>query len=127
NPNASAYSASKAGVIALTKSVAKELVHDGIIVNCITPAAVESPMFAQMTKEHINWMLSKIPMNRFGKAQEIAALIAWLCSDDVTFSTGAAFDITGGRSTYEIRKELECPHAPTLFRLGHSRSWRSSV
>ena len=100
NPNASAYSASKAGVIALTKSVGKELVHDGIIVNCITPAAVESPMFAQMTKEHVNWMLSKIPMNRFGKTQEIAALIAWLCSDDVTFSTGAAFDISGGRSTY---------------------------
>jgi len=100
NPNASAYSASKAGVIALTKSVAKELVHDGVIVNCITPAAVETPMFAQMTKEHIGYMLSKIPMNRFGRPAEIAALIAWLCSDDVTFSTGAAFDISGGRSTY---------------------------
>lgn len=100
NPNASAYSASKAGVIALTKSVAKELVNEGIIVNCITPAAVQTPMFAQMTKQHIEFMLSKIPMGRFGKTQEIAALIAWLCSDDVTFSTGAAFDISGGRSTY---------------------------
>jgi NAD(P)-dependent dehydrogenase (short-subunit alcohol dehydrogenase family) len=100
NPNASAYSASKAGVIALTKSVAKELVNEGIIVNCITPAAVETPMFAQMTKQHVDYMLSKIPMGRFGKPQEIAALIAWLCSDDVTFSTGAAFDISGGRSTY---------------------------
>ncbi len=100
NPNASAYSASKAGVIALTKSVGKELVNDGIIVNCITPAAVETPMFAQMTKEHIDYMLSKIPMGRFGRPQEIAALIAWLCSDDVSFSTGAAFDISGGRSTY---------------------------
>lgn len=100
NPNASAYSASKAGVIALTKSAAKELVRDGVIVNCITPAAVETPMFGQMTKEHIDFMLSKIPMGRFGAPQEIAALIAWLCSDEITFSTGAAFDISGGRSTY---------------------------
>ncbi|MGH7716434.1 MAG: SDR family NAD(P)-dependent oxidoreductase [Vulcanimicrobiaceae bacterium] len=100
NPNASAYSASKAGVIALTKSAAKELVRDGVIVNCITPAAVETPMFAQMTKEHIDFMLSKIPMGRFGAPQEIAALIAWLCSDEISFSTGAAFDISGGRSTY---------------------------
>jgi NAD(P)-dependent dehydrogenase (short-subunit alcohol dehydrogenase family) len=100
NPNASAYSASKAGVIALTKSVAKELVRDGVIVNCITPAAVQTPMFAQMTKEHIDFMLSKIPMGRFGAPQEIAALIAWLCSEEVSFSTGAAFDISGGRATY---------------------------
>lgn len=100
NPNAAAYSASKAGVIALTKSIAKELVRDGVIVNCITPAAVETPMFSQMTKEHIDYMLSKIPMGRFGRPQEIAALIVWLCSDDVTFSTGAAFDISGARSTY---------------------------
>lgn len=100
NPNASAYSASKAGVIALTKSVGKELVHEGIIVNCITPAAVETPMFAQMTQQHIDFMLAKIPMGRFGKTQEIAALIVWLCSDDVTFSTGATFDISGGRATY---------------------------
>jgi 3-oxoacyl-[acyl-carrier protein] reductase len=100
NPNASAYSASKAGVIALTKSAAKELVRDGVIVNCITPAAVETPMFAQMTKEFIDFMLSKIPMGRFGSPQEIAALITWLCSDEVSFSTGAAFDVSGGRSTY---------------------------
>jgi NAD(P)-dependent dehydrogenase (short-subunit alcohol dehydrogenase family) len=100
NPNASAYSASKAGVIALTKSVAKELVHDGVIVNCIAPAAVETPMFAQMTKEHVDFMLSKIPMGRFGTPQEVAALIVWLCSDEVSFSTGAAFDISGGRATY---------------------------
>jgi len=100
NPNASAYSASKAGVIALTKSAAKELVRDGVIVNCVTPAAVETPMFAQMTKEFIDFMLSKIPMGRFGSPQEIASLIAWLCSDEITFSTGAAFDISGGRSTY---------------------------
>jgi len=100
NPNAAAYSASKAGVIALTKSIAKELVRDGVIVNCITPAAVETPMFSQMTKEHIDYMLSKIPMARFGRPQEIAALIVWLCSDEVTFSTGAAFDISGARSTY---------------------------
>lgn len=100
NPNASAYSASKAGVIALTKSAAKELVRDGVIVNCITPAAVETPMFAQMTEEFIDFMLSKIPMGRFGSPQEIAALITWLCSDEITFSTGAAFDISGGRSTY---------------------------
>ena len=100
NPNASAYSASKAGVIALTKSAAKELVHDGVLVNCITPAAVSTPMFSQMTKEFIDFMLSKIPMGRFGAPAEIAALIVWLCSDEVTFSTGAAFDISGGRATY---------------------------
>ena len=100
NPNASAYSASKAGVIALTKSAAKELVHDGVLVNCITPAAVSTPMFSQMTKEFIDFMLSKIPMGRFGTPSEIAALIVWLCSDEVTFSTGAAFDISGGRATY---------------------------
>ncbi|MBV8424551.1 MAG: SDR family oxidoreductase [Candidatus Eremiobacteraeota bacterium] len=100
NPNASAYSASKAGVIALTKSAGKELVHDGVIVNCIAPAAVETPMFSQMTKEFVDFMLSKIPMGRFGKPEEIATLIAWLCSDDVSFSTGATYDISGGRATY---------------------------
>lgn len=100
NPNASAYSASKAGVIALTKSAGKELVHDGVLVNCIAPAAVETPMFSQMTKEFIDFMLSKIPMGRFGKPEEIATLIAWLCSDDVSFSTGATYDISGGRATY---------------------------
>jgi len=100
NPNASAYSASKAGVIALTKSLGKELATTGIRVNTVTPAAVESPMFAQMTQSHIDYMLSKIPMNRFGKIDEIAALVAWLCTEECSFSTGAVFDLSGGRSTY---------------------------
>ena len=100
NANASAYSASKAGVIALTKSIAKELVQDGVIVNCIAPAAVRTPMFDQMSQEHIDFMLAKIPMGRFGTPQEIAALIAWLCSDEISFSTGATYDISGGRATY---------------------------
>ncbi len=100
NPNAPAYSASKAGVIALTKSLAKELATTNVRVNTVTPAAVESPMFAQMTQSHIDYMLSKIPMNRFGQADEIAALVAWLCTEECSFSTGAVFDLSGGRSTY---------------------------
>ncbi|MEA2787513.1 MAG: 2-dehydro-3-deoxy-L-rhamnonate dehydrogenase [Candidatus Eremiobacteraeota bacterium] len=100
NPNASAYSASKAAVIALTKSLGKELATTGIRVNCVTPAAVESPMFAQMTQAHIDYMLSKIPMNRFGTVDEIAALVTWLCTQECSFSTGAVFDLSGGRSTY---------------------------
>jgi 3-oxoacyl-[acyl-carrier protein] reductase len=100
NPNAPAYSASKAGVIALTKSLGKELAATGIRVNCVTPAAVESPMFAQMTQSHIDYMLSKIPMNRFGTPDEIASLVAWLCTEECSFSTGAVFDLSGGRSTY---------------------------
>ena len=100
NPNASAYSASKAGVIALTKSLGKELAQSGVTVNCITPAAVRTPMFSQMTQQHIDYMLSKIPMNRFGETAEIAALVAWLSSADCSFSTGAVFDISGGRATY---------------------------
>jgi 3-oxoacyl-[acyl-carrier protein] reductase len=100
NPNAAAYSASKAGVIALTKSLGKELAATGIRVNCVTPAAVESPMFAQMTQAHIDYMLSKIPMNRFGTTDEIAALVTWLCTEECSFSTGAVFDLSGGRSTY---------------------------
>lgn len=100
NPNASAYSASKAGVIALTKSLGKELALSGVTVNCVTPAAVQTGMFAQMTQQHIDYMLSKIPMNRFGQADEIAALVAWLASDDCSFSTGAVFDASGGRATY---------------------------
>ena len=100
NPNASAYSASKAGVVALTKSLGKELAQTGIVVNCITPAAVRTGMFAQMTQQHIDYMLSKIPMNRFGKVEEIAALVAWLSSEECSFSTGAVFDISGGRATY---------------------------
>ena len=100
NPNASAYSAAKAGVIALTKSLGKELAESGVIVNCVTPAAVETEIFAQMSKEHIGYMLSKIPMGRFGKVEEVAALVAWLASKDCSFSTGATFDISGGRATY---------------------------
>ena len=100
NPNASAYSASKAGVIALTKSLGKELAQSGIRVNCVTPAAVETPMFEQMTQSHIDYMKSKIPMNRFGKVDEIASLVTWLCTEECSFSTGAVFDLSGGRSTY---------------------------
>src|SRR5579875_17935 len=100
NPNASAYSASKAGVIGFTKSLGKELAKTGIRVNCITPAAVRTAIFAQMTQEHIDYMLSKIPMGRFGTVEEIAALVAWLSSKECSFSTGAVFDISGGRATY---------------------------
>jgi NAD(P)-dependent dehydrogenase (short-subunit alcohol dehydrogenase family) len=100
NPNASAYSAAKAGVIALTKSIGKETAKTGVVVNCVTPAAVETDIFAQMSKEHIDYMLSKIPMGRFGKVDEIAALVAWLASKECSFSTGATFDISGGRATY---------------------------
>lgn len=100
NPNAAAYSASKAGVIALTKSLGKELAASGVLVNCVTPAAVETPLFAQMTQAHIDYMKSRIPMNRFGRVEEIAALVGWLCSEECSFSTGAVFDLSGGRSTY---------------------------
>lgn len=100
NPNASAYSASKAGVIALTKSLGKELAQAGVSVNCITPAAVRTGIFSQMTQQHIDFMLSKIPMNRFGTPDEIASMVAWLCSEECAFSTGAVFDISGGRATY---------------------------
>ena len=100
NPKASAYSAAKGGVIALTKSLAKELVSTGVLVNCITPAAVKTDIFDQMSDEHIDYMLSKIPMGRFGTVEENAALVAWLCSEECSFSTGAVFDISGGRSTY---------------------------
>ncbi len=100
NPNAVAYSASKAGVIALTKSLGKELAQTGVLVNCVTPAAAETAIFDQMTEQHINYMLSKIPMNRFVTVDEIAALVCWLASEDCSFSTGAVFDISGGRATY---------------------------
>jgi NAD(P)-dependent dehydrogenase (short-subunit alcohol dehydrogenase family) len=100
NPNASAYSASKAGVIALTKSLGKELADTQVRVNCVTPAAVKTAIFDQMSPEHIQFMLSKIPMGRFGTPEEIAALVAWLCTEDCSFSTGAVFDLSGGRSTY---------------------------
>src|SRR5499427_8809846 len=100
NPNASAYSASKAAVIALTKSLGKELADTSVRVNCVTPTAVRTPLFAQMTQAHIDYMLSKIPLGRLGEPQEIAALVAWLASEECSFSTGAVFDLSGGRSTY---------------------------
>jgi 3-oxoacyl-[acyl-carrier protein] reductase len=100
NPNAVAYSASKAGVISLTKSLGKELAKDGVLVNCVTPAAAKTAIFDQMTREHIDYMLAKIPMGRFVEVDEIAALVCWLASADCSFSTGGVFDISGGRATY---------------------------
>ena len=100
NPNAPAYSASKAAVIGLTKSLGKELAQTGIRVNCVTPAAVRTAMFDQMTEQHIAFMLSKIPLGRFGSVDEIAAMVCWLASEDCSFSTGAVFDLSGGRATY---------------------------
>lgn len=100
NPNASAYSTSKAGVIGLTKSLGKELAGSGVTVNCVTPAAVRTAIFDQMTEEHIAFMLGKIPMKRFGEVDEVAALICWLASAECSFSTGAVFDASGGRATY---------------------------
>jgi NAD(P)-dependent dehydrogenase (short-subunit alcohol dehydrogenase family) len=100
NPNASAYSASKAAVIALTKSLGKELADTDVRVNCVTPAAVRTAIFDQMSEQHIQFMLSKIPMGRFGTPEEIAALVGWLCTEECSFSTGAVFDLSGGRSTY---------------------------
>ena len=100
NPNASAYSASKAAVIGLTKSLGKELADTGIRVNCVTPAAVKTAIFDQMSPEHIQFMLSKIPMGRFGTTEEVAAMVGWLATEDCSFSTGAVFDLSGGRSTY---------------------------
>jgi len=100
NPNASAYSASKAAVIALTKSLGKELARTGVVVNAVAPAAVRTAIFDQMSQEHIDYMLSKIPMGRFGIAEEIAALVVWMASRECSFSTGAVFDASGGRLTY---------------------------
>ena len=100
NPNASAYSASKAAVIGLTKSLGKELADTGVRVNCVTPAAVKTAIFDQMTPEHIQFMLSKIPMARFGEPEEVAAMVTWLSTEECSFSTGAVFDLSGGRSTY---------------------------
>ena len=100
NPNASAYSASKAGVIGLTKSLGKELALKNIAVNCITPAAAKTRIFDQMTEEHINYMLSKIPRNKFAKVDELGSLVAWLASEENSFSTAAVFDLSGGRATY---------------------------
>jgi 2-dehydro-3-deoxy-L-rhamnonate dehydrogenase (NAD+) len=100
NPNAVAYSASKAGVISLTKSLGKELAQSGVLVNCVTPAAAKTAIFDQMTEQHIQYMLSKIPMNRFVNVDEIASLVCWLAREDCSFSTGGVFDISGGRATY---------------------------
>ena len=100
NPNAPAYSASKAAVIGLTKSLGKELAQTGIRVNALTPAAAKTEMFSQMTEAHINFMLSKIPMNRFVTVEEIAGMIAWMASEECSFTTGAVFDISGGRAVY---------------------------
>lgn len=100
NPNASAYSASKAGVIALTKSLGKELANKNIAVNAVTPAAGKTKIFKQMTKEHIDYMLSKIPRNRFILVEELASLVAWLVSEENSYTTGAVFDLSGGRATY---------------------------
>jgi len=100
NPNAVAYSASKAAVIGMTKSLGKELAKTEIRVNCVTPAAVATPIFEQMAQSQIDFMLSKIPMGRFGTVDEVAAMVAWLCSEEASFSTGAVFDCSGGRATY---------------------------
>ena len=100
NPNASAYSASKAGVIGFTKSLAKELAKTGITVNSVTPAAVRTPIFDQIPQSHVDFMLSKIPMGRLGKVDEVASLVCWLASEECSFSTGAVFDVSGGRATY---------------------------
>jgi 2-dehydro-3-deoxy-L-rhamnonate dehydrogenase (NAD+) len=100
NPNAAAYSASKAGVIGLTKSLGKELATSEIRVNCVTPAAVRTPIFDQMTQQQVDWMLSKIPIGRFGGIDEVASLVCWLASEECSFSTGAVFDVSGGRATY---------------------------
>ena len=100
NPNASAYFASKGGVIALTKSLGKELAKTGIKVNRVMPAVDKTAMFAQVTQQHIDFMLSKIPMGRFGEVDEIAALVGWLCTEECSFSTGAVFDLSGGRAVY---------------------------
>jgi 3-oxoacyl-[acyl-carrier protein] reductase len=100
NPNASAYSASKAGVIGLTKSLGKELARTEIRVNCVTPAAIHTAIFSQMSQNHVDFMLSKIPIGRFGKIEEVTSLVCWLASEECSFSTGAVFDVSGGRATY---------------------------
>lgn len=100
NPNAAAYSASKAGVIGLTKSLAKELAGTGVLVNCVTPAVIDTPLLHQVSDEHLKYMVSRIPLGRVGRPEEVASLVAWLCSDECTYSTGAVFDISGGRATY---------------------------
>ncbi len=100
NPNAAAYSTSKAAVIGFTKSLGKELAASAVRVNCVTPAAVKTPLFNQMSQAQVDYMLSKIPMARFGTVDEVASLVAWLCSEEASFSTAAVFDCSGGRATY---------------------------
>ncbi|WP_017998864.1 SDR family NAD(P)-dependent oxidoreductase [Paracoccus sp. N5] len=100
NPNAAAYAASKGGIIAFTKALGKELATTGVLVNCITPAAIDTPLLGQSTPEFVAYMKSKIPMGRFGRIEEVAAMVAWMCSEDCSFTTGAVFDLSGGRSTY---------------------------
>ncbi|MER9629351.1 SDR family NAD(P)-dependent oxidoreductase [Mesorhizobium sp. M0296] len=100
NPNASAYSTSKAAVIGMTKSLGKELAKTKVTVNCVTPAAVRTAIFQQMSQQHIDFMLSKIPMARFGEVEEVAALICWIASEECSFTTAAVFDVSGGRATY---------------------------
>ena len=100
NPNAMPYSAAKAGVIALTKSLGKELANNNIAVNCVTPAAAKTRIFDQISQEHIDYMLSKIPRNRFVKVDELASMVAWIASEENSFTTGAVFDLSGGRATY---------------------------
>lgn len=100
NPNAVPYSAAKAGVIGLTKAVAKEVAQDGILVNSVAPAVIETPILKQVSDEHRRYMLQRIPMGRPGQPEEVAALVAWLCSDECSFSTGFCYDISGGRATY---------------------------
>jgi 3-oxoacyl-[acyl-carrier protein] reductase len=100
NPNASAYSASKAAVMGLTKSLGKELAKTGVRVNSITPATFQSPILKQLTQAQVDYMLAKIPVGRIGEIEEVAAMICWMASDECTFTTGATFDISGGRTTY---------------------------
>jgi 3-oxoacyl-[acyl-carrier protein] reductase len=100
NPNASAYSASKAAVIGMTKSIAKEVADSGVLVNCIAPAVIDTPILGQLSEEHIGYMLQKIPLGRVGQPEEVAHLIAYLASENLSFATGACFDISGGRATY---------------------------
>jgi 3-oxoacyl-[acyl-carrier protein] reductase len=100
NPMAGAYSSSKAAVIALTKAIGKDVAGSGVLVNCIAPAVIDTPLLGQSSEEHIAYMKSRIPLGRLGQAQEVAALICWLASEEMTFSTGACFDISGGRATY---------------------------
>jgi len=100
NPNAIPYSSAKAGVIGLTKALAKEVARDGILVNAVTPAVIDTDILKQVSPQHVEYMVSRIPIGRVGQPEEVAALVAWLCSEECSFSTGAVFDISGGRATY---------------------------